>query len=102
MSEGDTEKLKNAKNKITHSFFGLGLLAASFALIFFLRLIFGFDLLKLVWPSAYTSTPQATNLPLVEPGGNGSTNQQSWEAAPATGRSGQDTLRKSGQDTIEP
>ena len=56
MSEGDPEKLKNAKNKIIHSFFGLGLLAASFAIMVFMRLLFGFDLLNLVWPSAFPTS----------------------------------------------
>jgi len=51
MSEGDPEKLKNAKNKIIHTMFGVGLLAASFAVVWFVRTIFGFDLLKLAWPT---------------------------------------------------
>jgi hypothetical protein len=51
MSEGDPEKLKNAKNKIIHTLFGLGLLAASFAIVWFVRTLFGFDLLKIVWPT---------------------------------------------------
>lgn len=51
MSEGDAEKLKNAKNKILHSLFGLGLLAATYAIVWFLKSVFGFDLLNLVWPT---------------------------------------------------
>lgn len=51
MSEGDPEKLKNAKNKIIHTMFGIGLLAASFAVVWFIRTLFGFDLLKLAWPT---------------------------------------------------
>lgn len=52
MSEGDQEKLKNAKNKITHALFGMGLLAASFAIIKILDVVFGIDVLNLTWPSA--------------------------------------------------
>lgn len=51
MSEGDTEKLKNARLKIIHSLLGLGILAASFAAIVFIRTLFGFDLLEIVWPT---------------------------------------------------
>lgn len=51
MSEGDPEKLKNARNKIIHTMFGIGLLAASFAIVWFIRTLFGFDLLKLAWPT---------------------------------------------------
>lgn len=53
MSEGDPEKVKNARNKIVHSLFGLGILAASYAIIWFLNTtnLFGFNLLKLEWPT---------------------------------------------------
>lgn len=51
MSEGDSDKLKNAKNKIIHSLAGLGILAASFAIISITKAIFGFDLLNFVWPT---------------------------------------------------
>ena len=51
MSEGDAEKLKNARNKILHSLFGLGLLAATYAIVWFLKGVFGFDLLNLIWPT---------------------------------------------------
>jgi len=52
-SEGDPEKVKNARNKIVHSLFGLGILAASYAIIWFLTEInlFGFSLLELKWPT---------------------------------------------------
>jgi len=52
-SEGDPEKLKNARNKIVHSLFGLGILAASYAIIWFLTEInlFGFSLLEFEWPT---------------------------------------------------
>jgi len=51
-SEGDQEKLKSASNKITHALFGMGLLAASFAIIKILHTVFGIDILNLIWPSA--------------------------------------------------
>lgn len=50
-SEGDQEKFKNAKNKITHALMGMGLLAGSFAVVKILHTVFGFDILNLVWPS---------------------------------------------------
>ena len=52
-SEGDPEKVKNARNKIVHSLFGLGILAASYAIAWFLTEInlFGFSLLELKWPT---------------------------------------------------
>ena len=52
-SEGDPEKVKNARNKIVHSLFGLGILAASYAIVWFLNTtnLFGFNLLKLEWPT---------------------------------------------------
>ena len=54
MSQGDPEKLKNAKNKIIHAVFGLALLAASYAVVWFLRTLFGFDLLEIAWPTPTT------------------------------------------------
>lgn len=52
-SEGDKEKLAGARNKIVNSIIGLVLLAASVAIITFLNRLdlFGFDLLKLAWPT---------------------------------------------------
>ena len=50
-SEGDQEKLKNARNKITHALFGMALLAASFAVIRLTEVIFGFNVLKPSWPT---------------------------------------------------
>lgn len=51
MSEGDTEKLKNAKNKIIHALAGMGILAASYAITTLLKYIFGFDPLDISWPT---------------------------------------------------
>ncbi len=51
MSEGDTEKLKNAKNKIIHALVGMGILAASYAITALLPYIFGFDPLNISWPT---------------------------------------------------
>jgi len=51
ISEGNPEKVKNAQNKILHSLFGLGLLAATYAIMWFLRNVFEFDILNLVWPT---------------------------------------------------
>ncbi|GAG83925.1 unnamed protein product [marine sediment metagenome] len=51
MSEGDTEKLKNAKNKIIHAMAGMGILAASYAIIQLAKYVFGFDILKFAWPT---------------------------------------------------
>jgi hypothetical protein len=51
MSEGDQEKLKNAKNKIVHALMGMGILAASYAIVQLTKYIFGFDILNLVWPT---------------------------------------------------
>jgi hypothetical protein len=51
MSEGDPEKLKNAKNKIIHALAGMGILAASYAIVNLAKLIFGFDILNIVWPT---------------------------------------------------
>lgn len=50
-SEGDQEKYKNAKNKLTHALMGMGLLAASYAIVKLLHAVFGFDILNLVWPT---------------------------------------------------
>ena len=50
MSEGDKEKITKARNKITHALVGLGLLVLSYAIVIFLKSVFGLDLLKLVWP----------------------------------------------------
>ncbi len=50
-SEGDQEKYKNAKNKITHALMGMALLAASFAFVRILDVIFKVDLLNLEWPT---------------------------------------------------
>lgn len=51
MSEGNQEKLTAAKNKIFHALMGLGILAASFAIVKVIELIFGFDILKISWPT---------------------------------------------------
>ena len=50
-SEGEAEKLKNAKNKITHALFGMGILAGSYAIIKLLDAVFGIDILRLEWPT---------------------------------------------------
>ena len=50
-SEGDEEKLKNARNKITHALAGMGLLAASYAIVALFKYIFGFDILEFTWPT---------------------------------------------------
>ncbi len=51
MSEGDPEKLKNAKNKIIHALAGMAILAASYAIVGFTKHIFGFDILEFAWPT---------------------------------------------------
>jgi hypothetical protein len=51
MSEGKPDKLEAAKNKITHAFIGMALLAASFAIMVLAEAIFGFDILNIVWPT---------------------------------------------------
>lgn len=51
-SEGDQEKYKNARNKITHALMGMAVLAASFAIVKILDGLFGFDLLNLKWPTS--------------------------------------------------
>lgn len=54
-SAGDQEKLKNARNKITHALVGMGILAGSYAIISILHNVFGFDVLKFDWPEAPTT-----------------------------------------------
>ena len=51
MSEGNQEKLTAAKRKIQHALLGLGILAASFAIVKVIELIFGFDILRISWPT---------------------------------------------------
>jgi len=51
MSEGDPEKLKSAKNKMIHAGAGMGILAASYAMVKIAEIIFGFDILQLEWPT---------------------------------------------------
>lgn len=51
MSQGEEDKLKNAKNKIIHALAGLGILAASYAMIGLTKAIFGFDILNFSWPT---------------------------------------------------
>jgi TRAP-type C4-dicarboxylate transport system permease small subunit len=51
MSEGDQEKLKNARNKMIHAAAGMGLLAASYAIIKLAEMIFGFNILQITWPT---------------------------------------------------
>lgn len=51
MSEGEADKLKNAKNKIIHAIAGMAILAASFAIASLMKYIFGFDPLKISWPT---------------------------------------------------
>jgi len=53
-SSGDQQKLESARNKITHAIIGLGILAASFAIVMFLETVFGFSLLEITWPTAET------------------------------------------------
>jgi len=50
-SEGDSEKLKNAKNKITNAFIGMVILAISYAIIKLTETIFGFNILNFEWPT---------------------------------------------------
>lgn len=50
-SEGDQEKYKNARDKITHALMGMGILAASFAVIKLISIIFQVDILNLEWPT---------------------------------------------------
>lgn len=51
MSEGNQEKLSAARRKIEHALLGMGLLAASFAIVKLLHAIFGFDILNIAWPT---------------------------------------------------
>jgi len=51
-SGGNEEKLKHARARMTNAFIGLALLVASFAIMTFLKFVFGFDLLNPVWPTA--------------------------------------------------
>ena len=39
-SEGDQEKYKNAKNKMTHALMGMAILAASFVIVQFISTVF--------------------------------------------------------------
>jgi len=55
-SGGDSEKLKNARNKLTNALIGLFLLVASFAIMIFLKELFGYDLLNIIWPTAENMT----------------------------------------------
>lgn len=50
-SAGEQEKLKNARNKITHALMGMGILAGSYAVMRLLHNIFGFDILSFDWPT---------------------------------------------------
>jgi hypothetical protein len=51
MSEGNPEKIQNAKNKITHAFIGLVFLSISFAMMLLAEEIFGFSILNIKWPT---------------------------------------------------
>lgn len=53
-SEGDQEKYKNARNKMTHALMGMGILAASFAIIKVIAIVFQVDILNLAWPTPST------------------------------------------------
>jgi hypothetical protein len=48
---GEADKVKEAKLRITNAFIGLAILSASFAIIIFLEVAFGFDLLNIEWPT---------------------------------------------------
>jgi hypothetical protein len=48
---GDTDKIKTAKSRIINGIMGVALLAASFAIMVFMKMVFGFDLLQIVWPT---------------------------------------------------
>jgi len=52
MSEGDQQKLTDAKNKITHALLGMTILAASLAIMLFLNSVFDMNLLQPTWPTA--------------------------------------------------
>lgn len=46
MAGGDKQKVENSRNRIMNAFIGLALLAASVAIVIFVQLIFGIDLLN--------------------------------------------------------
>ncbi len=48
---GDENKLKKARGRMIDAFIGLALLVASFAIMKFMQVVFGFDLTKPVWPT---------------------------------------------------
>ena len=48
---GDQEKIKNARSRITNGIIGMAILAASFAIMGFMKNVFGFDLLEIAWPT---------------------------------------------------
>lgn len=48
---GDKEKIKEAQQRITNGIVGLAILTASFAIMAFMKNVFGFDLLNIVWPT---------------------------------------------------
>ena len=50
-SEGDQEKYKSARNKMTHALMGMGILAASFAIVKVIAIVFQVDILNLAWPT---------------------------------------------------
>jgi len=50
-SEGDQEKYKNAKNKMTHALMGMAILAASFVIVQFISTVFKIEILKPKWPT---------------------------------------------------
>ena len=53
MAGGDKAKLEEAHHKITNSLIGLGVLVASFAVIYFIGGVLKIDLLKPVFPTNY-------------------------------------------------
>ena len=50
-SEGDQEKYKNAKNKMTHALMGMAILAASYAIMKIIAVVIKVDILNLEWPT---------------------------------------------------
>jgi hypothetical protein len=48
-AQGDPEKLKSAKAKITNGIMGLAILVMLFAILTFVGYLFGFDLLNIDW-----------------------------------------------------
>lgn len=53
-SQGDPKKIESAKNEITHSLLGLGVVFSVFAILSFVRIIFGIPglkELKITWPT---------------------------------------------------